>query len=176
MSHQDTSTKAMEREAAMMDRSQNFVWGRKTRSLAAERDALAAQLAEAQAEVKACHKENHLKADFIEATMNDCAAQDQTIHELKAEITRLQSGAVEVKPLEWAEAGREFEALCVCGDYWVSFDDETGHWYASLETHDPDPIIVDPGDVPNINDAQAAAQADYERRILSAIETTSADE
>lgn len=137
----DTSTKAMEREAAMMDRSQNFVWGRKTRSLAAERDALAAQLAEAQAEVE-----------------------------------RLQSGAVKVKPLEWVEAGREFEATSICGAYWVRFDDETGCWYASLETDDPDPIIVDPGDVPNINDAQAAAQADYEQRILSAIETTSADE
>ena len=103
----DTSTKAMEREAAMMDRSQNFVWGRKTRSLAAERDALAAQLAEAQAEVERLVDTN-----------------DQTVAErdaARAEVARLQSGAVKVRELVWAEAGREFEALCVCGDYWVSY-------------------------------------------------------
>lgn len=49
-------------------------------------EALAAQLAEARAEIKACHKENHLKADVIDSILNTCAAQVQTIDELKAEL------------------------------------------------------------------------------------------
>lgn len=46
----DTSREAMLREAEMMDASSNHVWAEKTRALAAERDALRAQLAAARNE------------------------------------------------------------------------------------------------------------------------------
>lgn len=143
----DTSTKAMEREAAMMDRSQNFVWGRKTRSLAAERDALAAQLAEAQAEVERLVDTN-----------------DQTVAErdaARAEVARLQSGAVKVKPLVFCDdyAIQPFD--CGSGEYRITdFGFEWhGQKYACLSD---DPV--------------AAIKADYERRMLAAIEATSADD
>ncbi|MDO6587368.1 hypothetical protein Q4543_17790 [Salipiger sp. 1_MG-2023] len=43
----NTSTKAMMREADMMDASRNHIWAEKTRALVAERDSLASDLAAA---------------------------------------------------------------------------------------------------------------------------------
>ncbi len=46
------------------------------------------------------------------------------------------------------------------GKYYVQWDDEAGAWYASLELGDDEnPIIIDPGDLPDISSAQSAAQA-----------------
>lgn len=66
--------------------------------------------------------------------------------------------AVKVKALNWApySAGMFF-APCVVGDYLVH---PKGHWWLKGEnTHEAG----------SIGEAKAAAQADYEQRILSAI-------
>ena len=75
-----------------------------------------------------------------------------------------------VKPLDWQAAGRDWCAVSAVGTYYVQWDDETGHWFAALENDAPDHHVIEPGDQPSLDAAKAAAQADYEIRILSALE------
>lgn len=56
----------------------------KIASFRAERDSALAEVAE-------CHKNISLKADFIDATLNDCASKDQTIDELRTQLTTTQA-------------------------------------------------------------------------------------
>lgn len=79
---------------------------------------------------------------------------------------------VKVKPLEWVD-GRNCEcsAETVVGMYEVGFDDG---WWAQLEggvTWDWEPD-QDPRSYEGPGAAKAAAQADFDRRILSALEDT----
>lgn len=84
------------------------------------------------------------------------------------------SGAVKVKPLVWEPSviGKPWHsAKAPWGWYYAQWDDETQAWFASLEMGEVEaPIILSPSDVPTIDAAKAAAQADYEARILSALE------
>ncbi len=81
-----------------------------------------------------------------------------------------RSGAVKVKPLEWKdERNCECSAETVIGTYEVGFDDG---WWAQLEggvKWDWNPPY-DPRSYEGPSAAKAAAQADYERRILAALE------
>lgn len=85
-------------------------------------------------------------------------------------IRALPSVQPKVKPLVWVSEGSWDKAHCSYGDYYIQYDDETQAWFASLELGEVEsPIILSPSDVPNWGDAEAAAQADCEARILSAI-------
>ena len=81
-----------------------------------------------------------------------------------------------VKPLEWEPsiAGKPWHsAKAPWGWYYAQWDEETQAWFASLELGEIEaPIILSPSDVPTIDEAKAAAQADYEARILSALDPT----
>lgn len=81
---------------------------------------------------------------------------------------------VRVKPLEWEPSviGKPWHsAKSPWGWYYAQWDDETQAWFASLEMGEIEaPIILDPSDVPTIEEAKAAAQRDYEARILAALE------
>ncbi len=81
-----------------------------------------------------------------------------------------RSGAVKVKALEWKdERNCECSAETVIGTYEVGFDDG---WWAQLEggvKWDWNPPY-DPRSYEGPSAAKAAAQADYERRILAALE------
>lgn len=81
------------------------------------------------------------------------------------------SDAPKVKPLEWKQyEGDIFCAKTPWGCYFAQWDDEIGAFFASLELGDhEDPIIIQPQDVASLSEAQDAAQADYETRILSAL-------
>lgn len=75
-----------------------------------------------------------------------------------------------VKPLVWEDYSPLAQfATAVAGEYWVQFDDQTDHWFSSLETASPDPIILGEGDAPSKETAILWANQDYERRILSAL-------
>ena len=76
-----------------------------------------------------------------------------------------------VKPLEWKQyEGDIFCAKTPWGCYFAQWDDEIGAFFSSLELGDhEDPIIIQPQDVASLSEAQDAAQADYETRILSAL-------
>lgn len=76
-----------------------------------------------------------------------------------------------VKPLEWKQyEGDIFCAETPWGCYFAQWDDEVGAFFSSLELGDhEDPIIIQPQDVASLSEAQDAAQADYETRILSAL-------
>lgn len=81
---------------------------------------------------------------------------------------------VRVKPLEWEPSviGKPWHsAKAPWGWYYAQWDEETQAWFASLELGEVEaPIILDPSDVPTIEEAKAAAQADYEARIMAALE------
>lgn len=87
---------------------------------------------------------------------------------------------VGVKPLVWEPSviGKPWHsAKAPWGWYYAQWDDETQAWFASLEMGEVEaPIILSPPDVPTIDAAKAAAQADYEARILSALEPDHARE
>lgn len=87
---------------------------------------------------------------------------------------------VGVKPLVWEPSviGKPWHsAKAPWGWYYAQWDDETQAWFASLEMGEVEaPIILSPSDVPTIDAAKAAAQADYEARILSALEPDHARE
>ena len=98
------------------------------------------------------------------------------IEALAAENARLASSepaCAAVKPLAWEPSINNrpwHSAKAPWGWYYAQWDDETEAWFASLEMGEiEEPIILLPSDVPTIDDAKAAAQADYEARILSAI-------
>ena len=85
-------------------------------------------------------------------------------------VSALPAVQPKVKPLVWASEGPWDKAPCSYGDYYIQYDDETQAWFAALELGEVEsPIILSPSDVPNWGDAEAAAQADYEARILSAL-------
>lgn len=94
---------------------------------------------------------------------------------LGEEIADLRNGAVcaAVKPLKWEPSiiGKPWHsAQAPWGFYYAQWDDEIGAWFASLEMGEVEaPIILQPSDVETIDAAKAAAQADYERRILSTL-------
>lgn len=81
------------------------------------------------------------------------------------------SDAPKVKPLEWKQyEGDIFCAKTPWGCYFAEWDDEVGAFFSSLELGDhEDPIIIQPQDVASLSEAQDAAQADYEARIISAL-------
>lgn len=83
-----------------------------------------------------------------------------------------------VKALEWEPSviGKPWHsAKSPWGFYYAQWDDETQAWFASLEMGEVEaPIILSPSDVPSLEAAKAAAQADYEARILSALAPTDA--
>lgn len=81
------------------------------------------------------------------------------------------SDAPKVKPLEWKQyEGDIFCAKTPWGCYFAEWDDEIGAFFSSLELGDhEDPIIIQPQDVASLSEAQDAAQADYEARIISAL-------
>lgn len=88
-----------------------------------------------------------------------------------ATIRALPAVQPKVKPLVWVSEGPWDKAVCSYGTYYIQYDDETQAWFASLELGEVEsPIILSPSDVPNWGDAEAAAHADYEARILSALE------
>ncbi len=93
-----------------------------------------------------------------------------TIAEQAEPAPAARSGAVKVKPLEWKdERNCECSAETVIGTYEVGFDDG---WWAQLEggvKWDWNPPY-DPRSYEGPSAAKAAAQADYERRILAALE------
>jgi hypothetical protein len=72
------------------------------------------------------------------------------------------TGGVRVKPLEWVDRGTWTTADCLLGRYEI--DDVNGRWHALGPSG-----FVSRGHA-SIPEAKAAAQADYEARILSAIE------
>ena len=78
-----------------------------------------------------------------------------------------------VRPLVWETSviGKPWHsAKAPWGFYYAQWDDETEAWFASLEMGEVEcPIILQPSDVPTIDDAKAAAQADYAARIMSAL-------
>ena len=70
-----------------------------------------------------------------------------------------------VKPLVWVESWKNyFEAKTVFGVYRCGIDDNMDAYGSSL----PNPYKWD--DYPSLSDAKAAAQADYEARIMAELE------
>lgn len=94
-------------------------------------------------------------------------------------IRTLPSVTVAVKPLVWEPSAINkpwHSAKAPWGWYYAQWDDETQAWFASLEMGEVEaPIILSPSDVPSIQAAKAAAQADYEARILAALEPVASD-
>lgn len=88
-------------------------------------------------------------------------------------IAALPAVTPKVKPLVWEPSviGKPWHsAKAPWGWYYAQWDDETQACFASLEMGEIEaPIILSPSDVPTIEAAKAAAQRDYEARILSAI-------
>lgn len=92
-----------------------------------------------------------------------------------AELEAAQS--VEVKPLIWSkfehspEAGQEYVSLTLVGKYFIGFGMTKGKRYVEYNgvalTDENGVIWFD-----YLNDAKAAAQSDYERRIKSALQPT----
>ena len=72
---------------------------------------------------------------------------------------------VRIKPLDWHGMGFFYTAYTILGDYFVSGLDGKWRWYFE----DEDPILE--GKCEGSEEAaKAAAQADYEARILEALE------
>lgn len=96
----------------------------------------------------------------------------------KAAISALPAVVPGVKALEWEPSviGKPWHsAKSPWGFYYAQWDDETQAWFASLEMGEVEaPIILSPSDVPSLEAAKAAAQADYEARILAALAPTDA--
>jgi len=74
-----------------------------------------------------------------------------------------------VKPLEFALNGYGYVAKSIVGEYEVFPAVSGGHWFWRHES-DSELDQVPPGNKqPDLDAAKAEAQADYERRILSAL-------
>jgi len=107
----------------------------------------------------------NLKADWIDATINDMAQGEQDAAEARA---------VGVKPLVWRKDGSAQAAKTRIGEYRVAKIDGEWMWFfAWLPKSNEDRI--DKGRVkPNTEDAaKVAAQADYTAAILSALHPAS---
>ncbi len=110
------------------------------------------------------------RAAVLEIVASPFTSWSQTF----AAIAALPAQGVWVKPLVWEPSVIDkpwHSAKAPWGWYYAQWDDETQAWFASLEMGEIEyPTILDPADVPTLDAAKAAAQADYERRILSALE------
>jgi zona occludens toxin (predicted ATPase) len=82
---------------------------------------------------------------------------------LKARIAELEARPVRVKPLEWRDSYSVLRADTEFGSYMTSASGKI----LTLGVAPMSPQMV----CANLDDAQAAAQADYERRIKDALET-----
>lgn len=106
---------------------------------------------------------------YTDRQSNDCAedAQDFWAHTCDSKKTAWRAIAAAVlelvgpRELVWVwDVNMCAYSVVHSGKYYVQWDDEAGAWYASLELGDDEnPIIIDPGDLPDISSAQSAAQA-----------------
>lgn len=150
-------------DADIFDSEQRYHEHQRT-ALAAERDAAVLRAEQAERREAALLASSEEARQFLR--QRDA---------MKAEIETMRSGALcaAVKPLEWEPSvtGKPWHsAKSPWGFYYAQWDDEIGAWFASLEMGEVEaPIILHPSDVSSIAEAKAAAQSDYERRILSAL-------
>jgi len=80
--------------------------------------------------------------------------------------------APKVKPLVWKNPFcTEGSAAVSFGIYYFMWDEEVQSLYGSLELGEcENPIILDPSNCASAQEVMAVCQADYERRILDALE------
>jgi hypothetical protein len=114
-----------------------------------------------------------MKAATIEAYEMDAGADAITC--LRAQLATARADAVRVKPLVWEDgkfrSGSPRETSdSVLGTYeilqWAS-----GDFGGSVPADDPDQSGTEFGEAVSLDEAKAACQADYTRRILALIET-----
>jgi hypothetical protein len=186
----DISTDAMMREAAMMDASDNHVWARKVRRLCIERDKLKAQIAAHRAALAPdAVPIPPLRYFSAEGETLDQIRDHARAHPIAGEgdttLVWVNEGdlynhsapffpppvsapvAVRVKPLEWEESlkGR-----------WIGTpDSKLGDLAFWIFRHHDGTLKRATKEgwqfYPTLEAAKAAAQADYERRILAALDT-----
>ena len=112
---------------------------------------------------------------------NMCGCRGATVEELILhDLRALPAVQVTVKPLEWKLAttvydpGEAYEAICPVGVYVVAQDEDSPSLFNVEYGVGPDtfhkgqPLLLNV--VPTIEAAKTAAQADYDARILAAIE------
>lgn len=127
-------------------------------------------------------------AQRIAFVLNRATERDETLHGLSVEITALRDQAVSVVPLEWQyTANSDFikKAITPLGVYFITDDTDdfsglfcdfvslkNATWFGTgtAESHE----IIGGVHEDETTSLEAAAQADYERRTLSAITTQSA--
>ncbi len=130
-------------------------------ALLAERDALQAKLDEAEANI-------NLKADFIEATLNDCAALTQKLDEA-------QAGRVKVRALVWCrdEPGGTGQWGNGLFNYIIRQNPDTGNWRWCLNKGGTRTWVYGDDEHETYDEAsvKAAAQSDYERLVSPYITT-----
>lgn len=113
-----------------------------------------------------------LAVDFIRSDQMGAEQWRILYEEAAAELAAARDAAVQVKPLEWkkSERGVRFEET-TCGSYVIFYPSGGGSvlsWGAVCDT-----VAEFSGD--NLGaKARAAAQADYEKRIMSALRATPA--
>jgi hypothetical protein len=95
-----------------------------------------------------------------------CADSDLLDHTetlaLATELLALRANGVKVKALEWELYGSKFRARSSCGLYIVSEKSPGRWWYSRDNQPFAQPFAT-------AAEAKAAAQTDYERRIISAL-------
>jgi hypothetical protein len=141
-------------------------------TLRAERDALRAQLADAQAALDAAEIEHGITSNgnlwrFWAKKARDLAKGNTT---LRAQLATARADAVRVKPLVWVNMRNEtmFTAKVLGQDaYHVTKSGTYSYWGRDGEGWS-EPCNT-------LEAAKAAAQADYEARILALIDTPSYD-
>lgn len=158
-------------------------------------DEQAALLAERDALKEVCEKLQKSQGySYIGKDMKTCLARDLEDQRdaLQDELDRLKAQAVTVKPLEWEDYPADdgpvlSKAVALYGTYFIVDDtDDFSGLYLQLISHDSakwwqhvrstcDTLLEGIHDE-NLGPIKAAAQADYEARILSAISTRSEDE
>jgi len=97
---------------------------------------------------------------------------DVNVEYVRADLSPSREG-IAVKPLVWSEAehcpeGREYHSLTLVGAYYIGFGSTKGKRCVEYNGN----ALADENGViwfDYLKDAKAAAQADYERRILSAL-------
>lgn len=106
--------------------------------------------------------------------VDGCLAAEYVRADLYAALEAQLAGSVKVKPLEWVELneGKAFRAILpVIGSIRIEPYGVCGWWEVLWSMPGQcDKLIPDVFDTPD--EAKSAAQADYERRILSALEAT----
>jgi hypothetical protein len=118
---------------------------------------------------------------LLETRRDVIEAQQNTIAQLRHQLTKIQPAAVEgvvVKALEWVESEGVLlgQRVWSTGDpwlFWIVFnrDREDYIWCESLNIEGFLPASPVRGKYQNLEDAKAAAQADFEARILSCLST-----